>query len=173
MLGVEDARAARGGPRKLDRALDGLGAGVRRDHRHDPLRCTLDERLREGAGEGGDAELGEVRAVRIQQRVELGDHVRVVAAHGEGAVTAEQVEVAVALRVDQVRALAADPLAVEAQGAHDPPELRVEVAIVERHRVGAARERLGDGRGQIGHRWKRTRSGGEVPLRRATLASQS
>ena len=67
------------------------------------------------------------------------------AAEREDPIAGQEVQVFVALAVDQVRAVAANPLAIEAEGAQDPSELRVEVALVERHRVGGAQlEQIGD-----------------------------
>jgi len=83
--------------------------------------------------------------VSVEQLVQRGDHVGVVAPDREGAVARQQVEVAVALGIDQVRAVTVRPRAIEAERAHDPPELGVHVAVVERHRIaGTGRQRLGD-----------------------------
>ena len=151
---VEDARAPGRRARQLDRGLDRLRAGVGRNHRHDPLGRPRDQLLREQARKHADAELRQVGAVGVEQLVQRGDHVGVVAPDREGAVARQQVEVAVAPRVDQVRALAARPGAVEAERAHDPPELGVQVAVVELHRIaGAGGERLGDPAGERRAGW--------------------
>lgn len=47
--------------------------------------------------------------------------------------TPQQVKVALAIRVDQICALALSPFAVEADRTDDPAHLMIEVAIVERH----------------------------------------
>jgi len=52
-----------------------------------------------------------------------------------------------AFRVDQVRPLATRPDPVEADGAQDAPQLRIQVAVVESHLFAdAACEYLADGR---------------------------
>ena len=159
VAGVEDPRAPGGGAGELDRPLDRLGAGVGGHHRGDPCRGARDERLGQHARKDRHAELGEVRAVRVDQLAQRGDDIGVVAPDREGPVAAEQVEVARPVGVDQVRSFAAHPDAVEAERANDPPELGVEEAVVERHRLAGARsEGLSDGGVSCDH--------GEQPTRR-------
>ena len=50
VAGVEDPRAAGRRASELDRALDGLGAGVGRHHRRDPRRRAGDQLLGERTG---------------------------------------------------------------------------------------------------------------------------
>jgi hypothetical protein len=61
-----------------------------------------------------------------------------VAADGEHPVPAQQVEVMVAAVVDQVGTLPGDPAAVIPEGSHDPAQLGVEIAVVERHLLALA-----------------------------------
>ena len=90
--------------RDLDAGLDGLGAGVHRQH--EVLAAQLGERR------GEDAELVVVvRAARERQAVELllrgGEDRRMPVAEVQRRVGGEQVEVALALDVGDPRALAA------------------------------------------------------------------
>ena len=163
---VEDPRAPGRGAGELDRALDRLGAGVGRDHRGDPLRSARDERLGEGARQQRHAELGEVGGVRVQQLVQLGDHVWVVAADRERAVAATAGRGSgCPRRRSGARPRRATHSRSKPERAHDPPELRVEVAVVELHRVAAAQrdQRLGDRRNGL----RRTRA---QPTRTALTA---
>ena len=157
VAGVEDPRAPGRRARELDRAP-----------RRPRCRCSPAPSPRSAAGARATSCLGEQRpastltpswgrlaAAGVEQLAQRGDHVGVVAPDREGAVAAQQVEVAVAVGVDQVRALAARPVAVEAERAHDPPELGVQVAVVERHRLAGAggersRRSSGAARGQVG-----------------------
>ena len=108
------------------------------------------------------AELRQVAGARVQHVLDGGDDVGVVAPDGEHAVAAEQVEVALAGRVDQVRPLAAGPGAVETQRAQDAPHLRVEVTVVERQLLAPA---LGE---HLGHRGDRAGHTDRLFTRRAT-----
>jgi hypothetical protein len=87
------------------------------------------------------AQLGEVARLRVEQLAHPGDHLRVVAPDGEHAVAAEQVQVAIAVGVDQMRPLATDPRPVEPERLEDPPHLGVQVALVQLHLLARA---LGD-----------------------------
>ena len=61
----------------------------------------------------------------------------------EDAVAGDEIEVAVAVGIDQVRALAAHPGPVEPERPQDAAHLHVEVAVVQRHLLaGAAGEQL-------------------------------
>jgi outer membrane murein-binding lipoprotein Lpp len=62
----------------------------------------------------------------------------VVATDREDAVAAQQVEVPVAAVVDQICALSAHPSPVVPERPHDPPQLPVQVAIVEDHLLARA-----------------------------------
>ena len=95
-------------------------------------RRAREQLLGQHARQQRHAELRQVRRVRRQHRLELRADARVVAPDREHAVAGEHVQVALAALVDQLRALGAAPAAVEAQRAHDAPELRVQMAIVER-----------------------------------------
>jgi len=97
--------------------------------------------------------LGQVGALGIERLFHACANVRVVAPEGEDAVAGEQIEVALAVLVDQLGALAALPVAVDAEGANDPTQLGVEIAVVERERiVRPGLEDLRYRRWNVGHR---------------------
>ena len=117
MLGVQHARASGRRTRDLDRRLDGLGAGVGGDHRRDAVRRTRQQRLGQDPAEQRHAELWQVAGARGHHLLNGLDRLRMVAPDRKHAVAAEQVQVALAVGVDQVCALAAAPHLVEAQRA--------------------------------------------------------
>ena len=138
MVGVEDALAARCGARDLDRRLDRLGAAVRgHDRRHARGRAP-DQLLGEHPAQERHAELRQVAGAGGEHRLDRRDRLGMVAADREHAVAAEEVQVALAVRIDQVGAVAADPHLVEAERAHDAPHLRVQIAVAERELLARA-----------------------------------
>ena len=152
MLGVEDAWATGRRASQLDRRLDRFSAAVGGDHRLDPRRRARHELLGEHAWQEGDAELGEAGGLCVECLAERFHDGRMAAPHGEHAVAAEQVEIALAGGVDQMRALTVAPIAIEAERAHDPPELAIEVAVVEAERlIRALLKDLADRRGRVRH----------------------
>ncbi len=147
VLGVEDPRAPGRRARDLDRRLDRLRAAVRRHHRADARRRAREQLLGEHAAEQRHAELRQVAGPRGHRLLHGRDRLGVVAPDREHAIAAEQVEVALAALVDQVRALAAAPRLVEAERPQDPAHLRVQEAVVQLHLLaGAAGDDLSDGR---------------------------
>ncbi len=105
----------------------------------DARRRAREQLLGEHAAQQRHAELRQVAGARLHHLSHRGDRRGVVAPDREHAVAAEQVEVALAVGVDQVRALAAGPHAVEAERPQDAPHLGVQVAVVERHLLAAPR----------------------------------
>ncbi len=130
MLGEQDARPPGGGASDLDRGLDGLGAAVGGHHRGDAGGCAREQLLGEHAAEQRDAELREVAGARRHHVLHGGDHFWVIAAEREDAVAAEEVEIALTVAVDEVRALATDPCLLETERPQDAAHLRVQIAIV-------------------------------------------
>ena len=89
------------------------------------------QRLGQQPGQQGAVELDQVGQVGVEGLVEgVLDH-RVAPAQGEDPEPREEVEVAVALVVDQVGALAPDVGAVEADGLQDLGQLGVQELLVE------------------------------------------
>ena len=144
VLGEDDPGAPGGGARELDRSFDGLGSAVGWYHRRDPRRRALDELLRQHADEQADAELGEVRSAGVERLGQRFADVGVAASEREHAVAAQQIEVARTAAVDQIGTVTAAPVAVDSERPHDPPELGVQIAVVERGRLaGTLIEDLG------------------------------
>ena len=128
VVGREDARALRRGAAELERRLDRLGAGAREEHALEPRRRAREQRLREQAGQRGDAELHGAGRLELERLDERRADARVVAADVVHPEAAEQVEVAVAVGVEEVGAVGARPGAVEADRAQHAHELRVDRA---------------------------------------------
>ena len=158
-LAEQHARPAGGHARELERRLDRLRPRVREHGGVDPLRHPREQILGEQAGGERDAQLREVGRPRRERLRERVAYVRVVAAEREHAVAAEQVEVTIAARVDQLGALGRHPAAVEVERAQHPAELRVEVPVVQREllpaplveQAGEVRARRREGRFAAGH----------------------
>ena len=145
VVAVDDPRAGGRGAGELQRRLDRLRARVREHDGAEVRRGAAQQLLREHARQGGDAHLRQRRGVGGQEALELRADRGVVAADREHAVAPEHVEIAVAVRVDQVRALTVRPGAVEADRAQNAAQLGIDVALVQGQRLAlAAREDLGD-----------------------------
>jgi hypothetical protein len=114
-------KAARGSARELHRALDGLGPAVGAHDGVDRSRGAREQLLGQHPLEQGHAQLRQIGRPGLEHAADGVGDLRVVATHREHPVAAEEIEVAVAVLVDQVGALAVHPAAVEAQRAHDPP----------------------------------------------------
>jgi hypothetical protein len=136
-LAEQHALPAGGHARELQRRLDRLRPGVREHGGVDPLRHPREQFLGEQAGGERDAQLREVGRPRRERLRECVAYARIVTAEREHPVAAEQVEVTIAARVDQLGALGGHPTAVEVERAQHPPELRVEVPVVQRELLPA------------------------------------
>ena len=113
------------------RRLDGLGAGVAEEQSLDLLRAARDQLLGQQSRQQRAVHLhhaGQVGVEGLVQRVL--DH-RVRATQGEDAEAAQHVEVAIAVVVEEVAALAALVETVETERRDDLGELRVEVLGVQ------------------------------------------
>src|SRR5439155_227381 len=133
MLGVEHARAAGGGARDLDRRLDRLGARVGGNHGPDTARRPREQLLGEHAAEQGDPQLRQIAGAGGHHLLERSYRLRMVASDGEYAVAPAEVEIALPLRVDQVRSLSRRPDLVEPERSQYATHLGVQKAVVERH----------------------------------------
>ena len=120
---VEHARTPCGRAGELEGRVDGVGAGVGEEHRVEPGRHPRDQLLGEEAGEQRDVHLDEARPLQLEGFLERAPHRGVVAAEIEGAVAGEQVEIALAVRVPQIRAFAPHPDLVEADDGEDASQL--------------------------------------------------
>ncbi len=85
-------------------------------------------------------------------------------AEGEHAEPGEEVEVRVALAVEEIRTFGSDPLAIEAERAEHARHLRIDVALVQRERLMAA---LGEQCGEIEAAAARRRARSARRVRRA------
>ena len=130
VVGVQDPLSAGRGARHLDRGLDGLGPGVGRDHRADARGRTVEQLLGQHPLEQAHAELGHVRRAGRQHLFDGGDRLRVVAPDREHAVSADEVQIALAGLVDEVGPLPCAPGLVEADLRRIRP-IWDKIAVVE------------------------------------------
>ena len=140
----DQARPAGRRARELHRRVDRLGAGAREEHRVEPARQALRERLGEHPGERRVVELHAVDEVRGERRLQHLAHVGVVVAEAREALAGVEVEVGAAGGVVEVGALRGDVLLVEAEDPQHVDERGVEMARGELERLVGARERVGD-----------------------------
>ena len=105
----DDARAPGRRAAELQRRLDRLGARAREEHALEPRRRAADQLLGEQRRQRRCAELHRAGQVELERLDERRAHARVVAADVEHPEAAEHVEVLVAARVPEVRALGARP----------------------------------------------------------------
>jgi hypothetical protein len=113
---------------ELERRFDRLGAAAREEAAFDAPAGDTDQLLGEQAGQERRPHREHPRRVERERLDERGADARVVAADVVHPEPAEHVEVAVALLVEQVRALGARPRAVEADRPQHAGELRVDRA---------------------------------------------
>ena len=150
---MHDGRSAGRVAREFDRRLDRFRAGVGEERLVEPWR-SLEQSLRQHAGEHGNVELheiGQIAGDHIDQRV--ADR-RMVAAEREHAPTAEQIEIAVARAVIKIRPNAARKTNVVADRLQNAHPHFVEIFGVKRETLVLARRRERDqiGRGAVGTR---------------------
>ena len=136
VVAVQDGRAAGRGAAELDRRLRGFGAGVAEEQLRQP-RHVAGEALGEQAGEQGHVELHQAGELAAQHLLERAGHGRMVAPEREHAEPAQQIEIALAVGVEQMRPLGAHVVHGEAEGAQDAQQLRVEMAIEQLELVAA------------------------------------
>ena len=139
VLGREHAAAPGRCAAELDRGLDRLGARAREQAALDAAAGERDQLLREQAGEERRPHREHPGRLELECLDERGADPRVVPADAVHPEAAEQVEVARAVRVVEVRALGARPRAVEADRPQHPRELRVDCAGPEVEILAAPR----------------------------------
>ena len=88
------------------------------------------------AGQPIEALPGEETLSVPEHLFEGADHRRVVAPHGEHAETAEQVEISVAVAVEQIGALGADVIGVEPDGLEHTQKLGIEMPVEQGEFLG-------------------------------------
>ena len=128
---VQNALPAGGVARELQRRFDSLCAGVAEVHLLEPGHMAV-EPLSQQPGEQRNVELNHTGHLAVQNLLEGVDHCRVIAAEREDAETAEMVEILTALLVEEVRAFAVRVADIEADGAENADELRIEMPLEER-----------------------------------------
>src|SRR5262249_50082041 len=134
-----DARPPGRAPQVLQYGLDGFGAAVREEAAVAVVGHAGDERFGEEARKRTAFHLHEVgeRAVHRVPKCLLDR--RMTPSEGEHAEAGEEIEVATAGAVVEVRALGAHIVGVESDRAEDAGHLRIYVALVERERFRSAR----------------------------------
>ena len=131
VLDGDDARSAGRRPPELDRRLDRLGTRAREESAAEARRRAAQQLLRQQSRPLRDAEGDAAGQLEVEPLVQRRPHARVRAADVVHPEPAEQVEEAVAVRVVEVRTLAARPAAVEADRPQHAHELRVDEPRVE------------------------------------------
>ena len=137
VITVDDLRAAGRGAGELDRPLHRFRAGIAEEDLVE-VRQPRDQPFGQQAGQQRGIHLHQAGEPRVQHAAQRVRDRRVVAADGEDAEAAQQVQVAVAGGVEQVGAFAADVVDVEADRLQHADELRVEVAVEQRKFFGRA-----------------------------------
>ena len=122
---------------ELDGRLDRFRAGIGKEHLVE-IGHPLQEPLGQNSGQHRHVELHQVGQVAVEHAFERLAHVRMIAADREHAEAAEQVQIAGALAVVEIGALAAAEADVIADGAQDPHHLLVEMAAVQPVAFGLA-----------------------------------
>ena len=131
MLDVDELGALRRVARELDRGLDRLRARVAEEDPSRPGGIFAASRSARSPGEHRDVHLHEVREPGVEHVVQRLDHLRVVAPDREHAPAGEQVEVALALCVEEVLAARLGIGDIEADRLEHPDDLAVQVLLVE------------------------------------------
>ena len=139
VLGGEDARASGRRAPELDCRLDRLAAGAREQAALDSAAGEPGQRLGEQAGEQRRPQREHPRRLERERLGEGRANPRVVPAGAVHPEAPEQVEVARAVGVVEIRALRTCPGPVEADRPQDPHELRVDGAGPEVEILAAPR----------------------------------
>lgn len=134
---VQDARLPGGVPGELERGLHRLGAAVAEEHPVQ-VRTVGEEPLREQPGQRRAVEAGEVGEPGVEDVVQRLADDGVMAAEAHHPEPGQHVEVVVAVRVPEVRALGPLVDLVEADGVQHARELVVEMPGVQLVAFGAA-----------------------------------
>ena len=143
MVAEDQSRPAGRRARELDRAFDGLGAGIGEEHFVE-IGHVRQQPLGEDSGERRDIELHEIGKLAVEHAFQRIAQRRMVAPDAEHAEAAQQVEIARARGIEQILTGAAAELDVIADRAQHADHLLVEMAAVHVIAVGLA---LGEQRG--------------------------
>lgn len=142
---VQDARFPGGVPGELERGLHRLRAAVAEEHPVQ-MRTVGEQPLREQPGQRLAVEAGEVGELGVEDVVQRLADDGVMAAEAHHPEPGEHVEVVLAVRVPEVRALGPLVDLVEADGVQHARELVVEMPAVQLVAFGAA---LGQQRAEV------------------------
>ena len=140
VVAEDDARPPGRGAGELDRRLDGFGAGIGEEDLVE-IGHARQQPLGQNAGERRDIHLHEIGQLAVEDAFQRIAQRRMIAADGENAEAAQQIEIARAVAVVEILACAAAEPHVIADGAQHPDHLLVEMAAVHVIAVGLAARR--------------------------------
>ncbi len=135
MLAVDDSGPPGGAAGKLDCGLDRLGAGVGKKYLVE-IRRELQQPLCQHAGERRDVELDQIGQIGVEHTLEGFAQCRMIAPDGEHAVSAQEIEIFVALAVEQILSGAAAEADIISNRPQHPDHLLVEMARMRLIAVG-------------------------------------
>ena len=124
---VDDAGPAGRAAGELDRRFDRFGAGIGEEHLVQ-IGHVFEQPLGQHAGQRRDVELHEIGQVAVEHALQRVAQRRMVAADREHAKAAQQVEIARAVAIEQILALALLKADVVADGLEHAYQLLVQVA---------------------------------------------
>ena len=131
VVAVDDPVALGGGPGELDGRLDGLGPRVGEEGALDAGVRPFHQRLGQEPGQQGAVHLDQVGQIGVEGLVDGPRHGGMGTAEGEDAEPGQEVEIAPALGVVEIAALAPHVVAVEPDRLEHPAHLRVHVLRLE------------------------------------------
>ena len=131
MFGKEDPRTPRGLAGELDGRLDGLGAGVAEEDPVDVVGTVGDQLLGQQAGQERAIHLDHVREIEFDGLMECGLQRRMTSPEGVHAETRKEVEIPLALGVEEVGPLPPDVEAIESDRLEHPRQLVVQVLLMQ------------------------------------------
>src|SRR5579885_1429430 len=135
MVEIENPRASGGAASHLQGAFGGLGAGIREEGGVYLVLDAADDAeqfLRDEPRQQVAVHLDHVRQIHVQEVLDRLFDFRMVATKAEDAVAGEKIQITVALAVVEILTLGALIDLVEADGAQNADELRVDMTFVQR-----------------------------------------
>ena len=127
VVAVHDAGAAGRAARELDRGLDGLGAGIGKEHLVE-IRHVGQQPLGQHAGKRRHVQLHEIGQIAVEHAFQRVAQRRMVAPDRKHAKAAQQIEIAVAVAVEQILTVPRLKADVVADGLQHPDHLLVQMA---------------------------------------------
>ncbi len=132
VVGVKDAGTAGRLPGEFDGRFDRLGAGIAEEHAADLLAAARQELLGEQARQQRAVHLHHVGQIEVEGLVQRRLERRMAAPEGVNPEAGKQIQVTIALGVEQVATFAADIEAIEADRLQHARQLMVQVLFVQR-----------------------------------------